>query len=288
MIMGMMAGQMRAAVGGGGLPWTPLNMAAVPQIYLDVQESVVTNVSGACSAISNLGAMGAGGDFVQATGDNRPAILEAELNGKRVLRFDGTNDHLTGDTAQHKNLFVGASAAWSFAVYKKRIADGADLPRIILNTADSNAATRFSHWAGGVTTGAKNKPAIGARRVDGGAFVVFVDASERSAAFVMSLAWVDLAAGVSQIYANGSLTVNDTTSIGVGTFGAAATAPSTIGARFVGAAWASDMDLAALVVGNTSPSVGDRQKMEGWAAHKYGLTASLPGGHPYKTVAPTI
>jgi hypothetical protein len=35
-------------------------------------------------------------------------------------------------------------------------------------------------------------------------------------------------------------------------------------------------------------STSDRQKMEGYLAHKWGFTASLPGGHPYKTEAPTV
>lgn len=35
-------------------------------------------------------------------------------------------------------------------------------------------------------------------------------------------------------------------------------------------------------------SLIDRQKLEGYLAHKWGLTAKLPGGHPYKTTAPTV
>jgi hypothetical protein len=35
------------------------------------------------------------------------------------------------------------------------------------------------------------------------------------------------------------------------------------------------------------PSDVNRQKLEGYLAHKWGLTANLPGGHPYKTVGPT-
>ena len=30
----------------------------------------------------------------------------------------------------------------------------------------------------------------------------------------------------------------------------------------------------------------NRQKLEGYLAHKWALTAKLPAGHPYKTVAP--
>ena len=55
MIPGIMA--QRRVVGGDPVLWTPLNMATVPQIYLDAQDSVVTDVSGACSAISNLGGL---------------------------------------------------------------------------------------------------------------------------------------------------------------------------------------------------------------------------------------
>jgi len=36
----------------------------------------------------------------------------------------------------------------------------------------------------------------------------------------------------------------------------------------------------------TGLSESDRQKLEGYLAHKWGLTANLPSDHPYKTVAP--
>jgi hypothetical protein len=36
-----------------------------------------------------------------------------------------------------------------------------------------------------------------------------------------------------------------------------------------------------------TPSTTNRQKIEGYLAHKWGLTANLPSDHPYKTVGPT-
>ena len=36
-----------------------------------------------------------------------------------------------------------------------------------------------------------------------------------------------------------------------------------------------------------NPSTGTRQRIEGYLAHKWGLTAILPSDHPYKTVGPT-
>ena len=40
-----------------------------------------------------------------------------------------------------------------------------------------------------------------------------------------------------------------------------------------------------IVIGN-SLSTNDRQRVEGYLAHKWGLTALLPAGHPYKSAAP--
>ena len=34
-------------------------------------------------------------------------------------------------------------------------------------------------------------------------------------------------------------------------------------------------------------STSDRQRVEGYLAHKWGLTANLPAEHPYKSTAPT-
>jgi hypothetical protein len=115
MIPGIVAGQMRVC--GGAVLWTPLNMATVPQIYLDAQDSVVTDVSGACSAISNLGAMGANGDFSQSTSGNRPAILAAELNGKRDP-IEGNGRSITCHTHH-----PGRLSLWHFKLFQKANGD---------------------------------------------------------------------------------------------------------------------------------------------------------------------
>ena len=41
-----------------------------------------------------------------------------------------------------------------------------------------------------------------------------------------------------------------------------------------------------VLIYNTSLSVDRRQKVEGYLAHKWGLSANLVAGHPYKTNAP--
>ena len=42
------------------------------------------------------------------------------------------------------------------------------------------------------------------------------------------------------------------------------------------------------IVFHTSNDTNERQKVEGYLAHKYGLQSGLPSGHPYETNAPKI
>ena len=48
----------------------------------------------------------------------------------------------------------------------------------------------------------------------------------------------------------------------------------------------TDMDVAEILVFYTAISQSTREQAEGYLAHKWGLTANLPAGHPYKTTPP--
>lgn len=287
--MGMMAGQMRAAMGGGAL-WTPLNMATVPQIYLDAQDSTITIILDACSALGNLGAMGSAGDFSQSTNTKRPAVLTAELNSNRVLRFDGVNDVLTGSTAAQKDIFRNKPAAWCFSVHKKRTTDGTPTIRSIFAAGDGASATavRIATYAGFSTAGLANTPRLLGKRLDEDSYGVINAPSAYSGSYIMNLNAIDYATRLGQIHVNGAMVVENTTLTTAGNSSdTSAIAGMTIGA-FVNESSPADIDVAAIIVSNAYPSAGDIDKLFGWAAHKYGLTANLPGGHPYKTVAPTV
>ena len=49
----------------------------------------------------------------------------------------------------------------------------------------------------------------------------------------------------------------------------------------------SNISVAEIIVLYEAISTVNRQKLEGYLAHKWGLTANLPADHPYKTVGPT-
>ncbi len=73
--------------------------------------------------------------------------------------------------------------------------------------------------------------------------------------------------------ASSGIVSSRTDPVGIGTYGNDSTT-SMIG------------DIGEVVITAGNDSVLLRQKIEGYLAHKWGTTASLPSGHPYKTVAP--
>jgi hypothetical protein len=60
----------------------------------------------------------------------------------------------------------------------------------------------------------------------------------------------------------------------------------TIGAGINGGDRWLNGDLGELIITRTALSAAERQRLEGYAAHKWGLAANLPGGHPYRSAAP--
>lgn len=273
----------------GGTPWTPLNMANVPQIYLDMQDSSVTDISGAASAVSNLGALGTGGGFSQATADNRPTILAAELNGKRVLRFDGTNDVMVASALAARSIFKNVPVAWSFSVYKKRTLDGSPTFRYLFYSSNNASATRFAALAGSSNAGEANKPRILARRLDGDSSSSLVSSGVVQGAYAIVFSIANFATRAGEIIVNGTSAASNATMLpAAGNTSDTAANESLALCAFPTGAQASDVDLAAIIISNVAPAGGEVEKLEGWAAHKYGLTANLPGGHPYKTNPPYV
>lgn len=284
MIPGIVAASRRLPAASLAL-WTPLDMSVVPQIYLDAQDSAVTDVSGFASAISNLGAMGSNGDFSQATADNRPTILEAELNGNRVLSFDGINDELTGTNTTVKGLFRNKNAAWALLIYKRRGA-GATAARIFHASTGVDGNSRFILFAGLSST--TYVPIMSVRRLDGDTTANLSAAGDAAnGVFAMTLGAINYGTRTGRIYVNGALSAENAalTAATGATSDTASFEAITLGAR-AGGIVPANVDIAAAIISNTYPADSDIDKLFGWAAHKYGLTANLPSGHPYKTTPP--
>jgi len=89
---------------------------------------------------------------------------------------------------------------------------------------------------------------------------------------------------VQQIHTDGTLLIGDASGHAVPTAGRMALA----GYPGVGGYESDVVDIGEVIIINGTVSTNTRQRLEGYLAHKWGLTANLDAGHPYKSTAPLI
>jgi hypothetical protein len=202
------------------------------------------------------------------SGDARPAYSATGLNSKPAIDFDGTDDDLalssvTGLDVVNQSFFIVAkrdSAAGrteiAFGVGSAATGDGlADVPRWTDNIMYSQVGY------------ASNRPTPTS---------VIADAP-----------YINVVTGGSlQLsYTNGTLIGTGTTqstsnfSVASGGFVGSGRAISGFNRYF-------DGKISELIIISSVAALDLRQRIEGYLAHKWGLTASLPNGHPYKVSPP--
>ena len=195
----------------------------------------------------------------QATPASQPTYAATGFNSKPTIQFDGVNDQL--DLVQ----FAQASNQHIFAVV-----DTTNLGtgyRNFLNR--SGDFTTPALYFGGT---ADYRPMVYWNGVDRATWSTGV---QRKAIICWSFATSPSASALMQV--DGQTAVTQT-------FIASNLANwSSINFATV---QQSDVDISELIVTPTTPSTLDRQKLEGYLAHKWGLTANLPAGHPYKNYGP--
>lgn len=86
----------------------------------------------------------------------------------------------------------------------------------------------------------------------------------------------------------GSLTVDGGDSVTGSTGSGAPAGDLTIGAGIAGIDRRLTGDLAEIVITRTALTVAERQRLEGYLAHKWGLAAILPPAHPFRAAPPTF
>jgi hypothetical protein len=228
------------------------------KLWLDAADSsTITHSSNAVSQWSDKS--GNNKHATQSTADNKPTLTSSVLNGKSVISFDGSNDYLTASAlniSQPYSIFVVAKTTGGSG--RDYIFDGV--------TNDSHRSMVALNKSGTVQIQAS----IG----------------------VWSNSNISTPAGYftfSSIYngTNGLVGINGTT---VSSFNTGSRNLSN-GLR-IGANWTANGDflggdIAELLIVDAALNTSDRQSIEGYLAHKWGLTGSLPSSHPHKLGAPT-
>ena len=207
---------------------------------------------------------GNGHNTAQSVAIRKPTLQTNELNSKSVVRFDGTNDILSdSDIAA---LDVGTGDIWMAAVFKSTD-----------NSAEQNVFEK-GHLAFGVriTAAGVLQMVLGSN----------TNTPTQSSGNWSRTAFVLMTAARVSSTCNGF--INGSASNTTGTTNTTSISNSNvldIGSRAVGAGMVNG-DIAEILVGGATLDTNERQKIEGYLAHKYGLEGNLPSDHPYKSAAP--
>jgi hypothetical protein len=281
-------------LGSLAVPWTPAAISTA--LWLDAADAGTITQSG--GSITTWGDKS--GNNRTATADGNPTYSATGMStSKPAVQLDGTGDGFVSSITG-----IGSFNALDiYMVTQTTAAAAADTNSAIFwgygnvaNASGSYPAARaliLASSTGGlsgelIVTGLENASFV-AGRIGSSTYA-------RAANTAQILNSKNSTSGTS-LFANGSqVTLNLSSEITTSTN----TAPSSVGYTFdsnlyFGAirvsgtlAYGPAIKFAEVIVSSTLLSTLDRQRIEGYLAHKWGLTASLPADHPYKSVPPTL
>ena len=240
--------------------WTPASIATA--LWFDATDAAsLTLVSGAASQWNDKS--GNGRHATQGTAANRPTHQSSGINGLAALSFDGSNDSMTVPVFSLGSTFI------------------------VLAVAVANSATTRALFSARAASGNAILPQMGFFS-GASSFQVRDDAANNATS-------TQSGASTATIYVVGGVrSGNSVTAYRDGTAATAAT--NTFGTitpdkMIIGAAAAASLTnffsgrLGELIAAPADDAT-TRQKIEGYLAHKWGTTAALPAGHPYKSAPP--
>ena len=236
-----------------------------PKLWLDASdEASVTENGGAVSQWADKS--GNGNDYSQATAGNQPQLVADAINGNPGVKFDGVDDYLWAATR------LGLGANPDIMVFMVTVVD-----------ADVQNDSRLLHIGNTPLTLAVGGGAEGwAWRYDGGNERYSTVSKDKAAIQVWERgAGADFQAA--KFYLDGTELsrtggVNDTL------LPEDTKANSSIGGKYLGSGSPRNQFSGKIgeIILLELVDLNARQKVEGYLAHKWGLTESLPDGHPHK------
>jgi hypothetical protein len=188
------------------------------------------------------------------------------MNGLNLLDFDGSNDQLDVPLLG----LTETNGAIMFAVFEL---DNDGTYTVVGSTTDPSTS--------GIDRFSPNQGSYPSLFVDDRLENIATGIMPSDGAHLYSKS-VLLASDSYQYHVDGSLTPNVDASTGSRNFDGSQI--------YIGGVANGYMDgaIGEVIFLNERPDEGTRQKIEGYLAHKWGLTANLPSEHPYKTGAPVL
>jgi hypothetical protein len=244
--------------------WTPSDLdSGILSAWFKADSLSLSNGAGVATWNDSSGN---GNNTAQGVSGRQPSFQTNVLNSQPVIRFDGSNDILTdGDI---NDLDVGTGDIWMACVFKATD-DGT------ANFIFEKGTTQFAL----INTGA----GVLQFRLGGTSNIPSQSAGNWSRTeFVIATA--------SRVSGNCNGFVNGFASTTTGTTNTGSISNSSvfdIGASAVGGNGVAG-DIAEVLVGGATLTTEDREKIEGYLAHKYGLEGNLNSGHTYKSNSPQV
>jgi hypothetical protein len=259
-----------------GSSWTPAALGSALALWLDADDASTITLNG--STVSQWNdKSGNGRNVSQATAANQPTLTASGLNGKPVLTFDGVNDYLAaaspliGTTHSLFVLFTPTIENQTGSLFGQWSAGQTGRFTILVNQISSGAASagflnvfNSSSTQGGGSGGLSTEVAIS--NTPTLITSISTTGSEQWKLFKNGTEWDS--ATITSVYtgvnsAIGSLNGTESSLPFDGTVSELISFPSIL-------------------------STADRERLEGYFAWKWGLVSSLPVGHPYKLIPPSL
>lgn len=250
-----------------GTAWTPSNLSTLPAIWTNPQNLVVDG-SNRISQATNMGTL-ASTNFTQSADANKPTLSSGAMS------FDGNDFLSTSNRAITKNK----SKVWFFVI-SKNIDASADRNLFFQNNSNTGTRVNISY----ISSTSQLRTGFRVLLSDP---LTLLNTSFSTNTEYMYLVSIDISTKTAKAYLDGTNVVDITfTTTGTAFENADSAANPIIGGVTAGTFTGTMRDF---ICGfDVIPSTNDIDKIFGWAAHNYGLTANLPSGHPYKNNPPVV
>ena len=241
--------------------WEPSELGADLALWLDAADASTITLNG--STVSQWDDK-SGNDrhASQATAANQPAYLATGFNSNPSIDFDGSNDQLTTSYVLDFPFSISAAVQNDSGGVRGAVGSGSRRPALgILNAAP--AIDSFALWnpdrdRGAYINNTQNTVPV----------ILYSDAASDD-----RLGWNIYVDGSNAGQANENIsTLNPADIVRIGYTG---TSSEYWNGR-----------ISEVVITSQPLSTADQQKLEGYLAWKWGLTANLPSNHPYKLAPP--